>query len=391
MKFFLLHTEHNARTGFLETDHGIIETPTFMPVGTQGTVKAIEQRELEEIGAQIILGNTYHLYLRPGMEILRAANGLHKFMNWRKPILTDSGGFQVFSLSELRKLSKEGVRFQSHIDGSYHFFTPENVVDIQRTIGSDIMMMLDECTPFPSTFDEAKQSNELTMRWAKRGRTQFLTTDEVYEHSQAQFAIVQGSIYPELREVSAKQLIELDCEGYAIGGLAVGEPAETMYEMVEVCNEILPTNKPRYLMGVGTPENLLEAIERGVDMFDCVLPTRNGRNANVFTRFGKINFRNAEYKNNFTPIDDECECYTCRNFTRAYLRHLFMTKEILGLQLATIHNLFFYQWLMKETRNAIRAQRFSEWKKEMLVSLSSSKETDFRITNDYEFANITDS
>jgi len=371
MNFLLLTTDKSARTGFLETDYGIIETPTFMPVGTQGTVKAIEQRELVEIGAQIILGNTYHLYLRPGMEILREANGLHKFMNWQKPILTDSGGFQVFSLSELRKLSEEGVRFQSHIDGSYHFFTPENVVDIQRTIGSDIMMMLDECTSFPSTFDEAKKSNELTLRWAERGRTQFLTTEELYQHSQAQFAIVQGNVYPELREISAKRLIELDCEGYAIGGLAVGESAETMYEMVEVCNEILPTNKPRYLMGVGTPQNLLEAIERGVDMFDCVLPTRNGRNANVFTRLGKINFRNAEYKNDFTPIDDECECYTCRNFTRAYLRHLFMTKEILGLQLATIHNLYFYQWLMKETRQAIREQQFSEWKKEMLTSLSS--------------------
>jgi len=375
MKFSLSTADNNARLGFLETAHGIIETPTFMPVGTQGTVKAIEQRELVEIGAQIILGNTYHLYLRPGLEILRAANGLHKFMNWRKPILTDSGGFQVFSLSELRKLSEDGVRFQSHIDGSEHLFTPENVVDIQRVIGSDIMMMLDECTPFPSTFDEAKKSNELTMRWAKRGRMQFLLTEELYEHSQAQFAIVQGSVYAELREISAKQLIELDCEGYAIGGLAVGESAETMYAMVEVCNEILPQEKPRYLMGVGTPENLLEAIERGVDMFDCVLPTRNGRNANVFSRFGKINFRNAEYKNDFTPIDDECECYTCRNFTRAYLRHLFMTKEILGLQLATIHNLYFYQWLMKETRNAIREKRFAEWKREMLASMAMRSES----------------
>jgi len=374
MKFSLSTTDNKARLGFLETAHGTIETPTFMPVGTQGTVKAIEQRELVEIGAQIILGNTYHLYLRPGLEILRAANGLHRFMNWQKPILTDSGGFQVFSLSELRKLSEDGVRFRSHIDGSEHLFTPENVVDIQRVIGSDIMMMLDECTSFPSTFDEAKKSNELTMRWAKRGRTQFLSTEELYEHSQAQFAIVQGNIYPELREISARQLIELDCEGYAIGGLAVGEPTETMYAMVEVCNEILPKEKPRYLMGVGTPENLLENIERGVDMFDCVLPTRNGRNANVFSRFGKINFRNAEYKNDFTPIDDECECYTCRNFTRAYLRHLFMTKEILGLQLATIHNLYFYQWLMKETRNAIREKRFSEWKREMLNSLATKNE-----------------
>ena len=303
MEFSLVSTSQSARTGFIITDNGIIETPVFMPVGTQGTVKAIEQRELLEIGAQIILGNTYHLYLRPGMEILERAGGLHRFMNWEKSILTDSGGFQIFSLAEFRKISYEGVLFRSNLDGSLHNFTPENIVDIQRTIGSDIIMMLDECTPFPATYDEAQKSNTLTMQWAERGRKSFLSTQPHYEHTQAQFAIVQGSIFPDLREISARRLMELDCEGYAIGGLAVGEPTEKMYEIVAQCNEILPHNKPRYLMGVGTPQNLLENIARGVDMFDCVMPTRNGRNANVFTKNGKLNLRNAEHKNNFLPID----------------------------------------------------------------------------------------
>jgi len=366
MQFVLEHTAGNARTGKIFTDHGIFKTPVFMPVGTQGSVKAITQKSLEEIGTEIILSNTYHLYLRPGIEILHQAGGLHRFMSWGHPILTDSGGYQVFSLSDLRDINEEGVQFRSHLDGSLHTFTPESVVDIQRYIGSDITMVLDECTPYPCEKEYASQSNELTLRWAERCRNRFQSSEGLYEHSQALFGVVQGSVYPDIREHSAKVLADMDFNGYAIGGLAVGEPSDQMYEMIEVCNGVLPTNKPRYLMGVGTPENLLEAIERGVDMFDCVLPTRNGRNAQLFSQKGVVNITNAQYKDDFTPVDIECECFTCRNYTRAYIRHLFMVKEILGLQLATHHNLYYYQWLMQNARKAISTGIFENWKREQL-------------------------
>jgi queuine tRNA-ribosyltransferase len=345
-----------------------------MPVGTRGTVKAIEQRELLELNAQIILGNTYHLFLRPGMEIIQEAGGLHKFMNWQRPILTDSGGFQIFSLSELRKITDEGVTFQSHLDGTCHTFTPETVLHIERQLGSDIMMVLDECTPYPCEFLYAKKSNEMTIRWAARCREALEKDPALYGHSQALFGIVQGSIYPEIREQSAKALVDLDFNGYAIGGLAVGEPVEEMYRTIEQTEPFLPEKKPRYLMGVGLPENILEAIERGVDMFDCVIPTRNGRNGMLFTGHGVVNIRNARYKTDFTPVDDSCHCYTCRTFTRAYVRHLFLNKEILGLQLATIHNLAFFLYLTQEARKAILEQRYSAWKSEMLYRFR--RETD---------------
>ncbi len=362
MNFTVEHNDGAARAGRIQTSHGVIETPIFMPVGTQGTVKAVEPRELEELGAQIILGNTYHLYLRPGTEILRQAGGLHNFAGWNHPILTDSGGYQVFSLAELRRINEDGVRFQSHIDGSAHVFTPENVVDIQRVIGSDIMMVLDECIPYPCEFEYARRSQELTLRWARRAQERFINTTPLYECSQSLFAIVQGSVFSDLRTLNAGAVADLDFEGYAIGGLAVGEPTDVMYEMTSLCCRILPVSKPRYLMGVGTPSNIIEAIARGVDMFDCVLPTRNGRNAQVFTRFGQMNLRNAVHKDDFRPIDGGCSCYTCRNFSRAYLRHLVIAKEILGLQLATIHNLAFYFWLMREARQAIVEQRFDFWR-----------------------------
>lgn len=364
MNFSLRQTDGGARTGTVTTDHGAFQTPAFMPVGTQGTVKAVSQEHLAEIGAEIILSNSYHLYLRPGTEILRRAGGLHRFMSWEGPILTDSGGYQVFSLSELRTIEEEGVRFRSHLDGSLHTFTPENVVDIQRCIGSDIMMVLDECTPYPCEPGYAERSNALTVRWAGRCRKRFQDSEGLYGHGQSLFAIVQGSIYPEIRRQSAASLSEMGFEGYAIGGLAVGEPAGEMYEMISLCTEILPVEQPRYLMGVGTPENLLEAISRGVDMFDCVLPTRNGRNANLFTRHGTLNISNAEYRDDFSPVDEECACRTCRTYSRAYLRHLFQVKEILALHLATIHNLYFYQSLMKEARDAVALGRFAGWKQE---------------------------
>lgn len=366
MQFILDRTDGSARLGRLITDHGVINTPAFMPVGTQGTVKAIEPREIEEIGAEIILGNTYHLYLRPGTTILEKAGGLHNFNGWHKPILTDSGGFQVFSLSDLRKITEEGVQFKSHLDGSMHLFTPENVMDIERSIGSDIMMVLDECTPYPSTYEYAKRSGEMTLRWAERCLIRFRERDGLYGYTQALFGIVQGSTYPELRKISANGLVEMEFDGYAIGGLAVGEPAETMYDTVVLCNEILPTTKPRYLMGVGTPENLIEAIDRGVDMFDCVMPTRNGRNGMLFTSHGNLNIHNATHKDDFEPVDRQCTCYTCKNFSRAYMRHLFQAKEILGLQLATIHNLAYYQTLTREARQAIALGEYSEWKRKRL-------------------------
>ena len=372
MKFELLHTDpkSNARAGVVTTDHGTIQTPIFMPVGTVGSVKGVHQRELkEDVKAQIILGNTYHLYLRPGTEILRQAGGLHKFNGWDKPILTDSGGFQVFSLSGTRKLKEEGVTFRSHIDGSKHLFTPENVVDIQRLIGADITMALDECTPGDAPYDYAKKSMEMTHRWLKRGLKRFDETEPLYGYSQTFFPIVQGCVYPELRKQSAEFIAEQNREGNAIGGLAVGEPTEKMYEMIEVVNEILPKDKPRYLMGVGTPANILEAIERGVDMFDCVMPTRNGRNGMLFTLQGTINMHNKKWANDFSPIDPDGTAYVDTAYSKAYLRHLIMTGELLGMQIASIHNLSFYVWLTQEARKHIIAGDFSTWKAAIVPQL----------------------
>jgi queuine tRNA-ribosyltransferase len=364
-----LHSK--ARAGYFETSHGTVETPIFMPVGTQGTVKAVNQQYLaDDINAQIILGNTYHLYLRPGTDVLEKAGGIHSFINWQRPVLTDSGGYQVFSLSELRKLKPDGVEFRSHLDGSKHFFTPEKVINIQRSIGSDIMMPLDECTPYPCEYEYAVKSQKLTSQWAVENKKAFENTTSLYGYDQYLFGIVQGSVYKDLREKSVIDLSSLDFSGYSIGGLAVGEPAETMYEIVDFCTDLLPESKPRYLMGVGRPENILEAIERGVDMFDCVMPTRNARNSYLFTWNGILSMRNARYKDEFTPVDSECTCYTCRTYTRAYLRHLFVAKEILALELATIHNLHFYLDLTSKAREAILGGNFSLWKNEVINKLS---------------------
>lgn len=373
MKFNIEKTDErtNARAGIITTDHGTIETPIFMPVGTVGSVKAVHMRELkEDILAQIILGNTYHLYLRPGLSILEQAGGLHKFNGWDRPILTDSGGFQVFSLSDNRKLTEEGVIFRSHIDGSKHMFTPENVVDTQRIIGSDIMMALDECTPGNADYNYAKQSMERTHRWLSRGVNHFKDTEPKYGHSQTFFPIVQGCVYPNLRRESAKFVTDQGMEGNAIGGLAVGEPTEKMYEMIDIVNEILPKDKPRYLMGVGTPANILEGIERGVDMFDCVMPTRNGRNGMLFTRNGIINIKNKRWADDFSPIEIESNCFVDTSYTKAYLRHLFVSKELLGMQIASIHNLAFYLWLVKTAREHILLGDFKTWKDDMLQKVS---------------------
>ncbi len=341
-----------------------------MPVGTQGAVKAVEPRELEEIGAEVILGNTYHLYLRPGTEIVEKAGGLHSFMGWSRPILTDSGGYQVFSLSSLRAITDEGVEFRSHHDGSLHLFTPERVVDYQRSLGSDIMMVLDECTPHPCDEEYALESHLMTLRWAERSKNQMEKTRPLYGRYQMLFAIVQGSTYAHIRQRSAQELVAMGFDGYAIGGLAVGEPEGVMYAMTELCTDMLPSDKPRYLMGVGTPENIIESIDRGVDMFDCVLPTRNGRNATLFTRNGRLNMRNASHADDLSPVDPECGCYTCRNFTRAYLRHLFKAGEIMALQLASLHNLSFYLSIAHEAREAILDDRFADWKRDQLRRLS---------------------
>ena len=358
----------NARAGLITTAHGTIETPIFMPVGTVGSVKAVHFHELEnDIKAQIILGNTYHLYLRPGMDIIEKAGGLHKFNGWKRPILTDSGGFQVFSLSANRKLKEEGAYFRSHIDGSKHLFTPEGVVDIQRSIGSDIMMALDECPPGDSDYQYAKKSLALTLRWLRRGWDHYKATDGKYGYSQAYFPIVQGCVYKDLRQESAKFVADLGADGNAIGGLAVGEPTGKMYEMIEVVNEILPKDKPRYLMGVGTPANILEAIERGVDMMDCVMPTRNGRNGMLFTKNGIMNMRNKKWADDFSPIEIDGASEVDRMYSRAYLRHLFVSQEILAMQIASIHNLAFYLWLVGEARSHILAGDFKAWKDETVV------------------------
>lgn len=373
LKLNLIAQDKNskARAGWFQTDHGVVETPIFMPVGTQGTVKAVNQNYLEyEIKAQIVLSNTYHLYLRPGSEILEAAGGLHKFMNWQKPILTDSGGYQVFSLTELRKLKENGVEFRSHLDGSKHFFTPEKVIQIQRSIGSDIMMVLDECAPYPCDYEYAKKSVQLTSNWAVLNKNAFMNSKPKYGHTQYLFGIIQGSVYKDLRKKSAEDLLELDFDSYAIGGLAVGEPTEQMYELVDYTTDFMPFDRPRYLMGVGRPENILESIARGVDMFDCVMPTRNARNANVFTWNGTLSMRNAKYKDDFNPLDENCNCYTCRNFNRAYIRHLFVAEEILALELASIHNLYFYLELVRKAREKIIDGSFNSWKNEIVNKIS---------------------
>ncbi len=356
----------SARAGTITTDHGTIATPIFMPVGTCGTVKGVHFSELrEQVKAQIILGNTYHLYLRPGMAIIEAAGGLHKFNGWERPILTDSGGFQVFSLSENRKLTEEGAHFRSHIDGSRHLFTPEKVVDIQRSIGSDIMMALDECPPGTSERGYARRSLDLTKRWLERGWKHFRATMPRYGHSQSLFPIVQGCTFPDLRREAADHAASLGADGYAIGGLAVGEPAEVMYDMIEVVNEILPADRPRYLMGVGTPVNILEAIDRGVDMMDCVMPTRNGRNGMLFTPEGTMNMRNAKWARDFSPLWADSACEVDRVYTKAYVRHLFAADEILGMMIASVHNLAFYLWLVGEARRHIIEGDFPLWKKTM--------------------------
>lgn len=374
MQFKLISTDlhTNARLGEITTDHGTIQTPIFMPVGTVGTVKGIHQRDVaDDIKAQIILGNTYHLYLRPGMHLMREAGGLHRFMNWNKPILTDSGGYQVFSLSANRKLVEEGAKFSSHIDGSKHMFTPENVVDIQRIIGADIMMAFDECPPGDADFKYAAKSLQLTTKWLHRGIKQYRETEPLYGHYQSFFPIVQGASFKELRQKAAEEIAGLGMDGNAIGGLSVGEPTEVMYEMTEVVNAILPNDKPRYLMGVGTPANILEGISRGVDMFDCVMPTRNGRNGMLFTSEGIINIKNKKWENDFSPLDSNGTSFVDSFYTKAYLRHLFAAEELLGITIASMHNLGFYLWLVSEARNRISDGTFSSWKTEMVKKVSS--------------------
>ncbi len=372
LTFTLQHTDakSQARAGLISTDHGQIETPIFMPVGTVGSVKAVHLRELkDDIKAQIILGNTYHLYLRPGLDVIEAAGGLHKFNGFDRPMLTDSGGFQVFSLAGIRKLKEEGVEFRSHIDGSKHFFSPEGVMDIERTIGADIMMALDECPDGKSDYEYAKKSLKLTENWLDRCIKRFNETEPKYGYHQALFPIVQGCTYTDLRQRAAENVASKNAEGNAIGGLAVGEPTDVMYEMIEVVNAILPKDRPRYLMGVGTPSNLLEAIERGVDMFDCVMPTRNGRNAMLFTRHGTMNMRNKKWEMDFTPIDPEGTSYVDTTYTKAYLHHLFKAQELLAMQIASIHNLAFYLWLVGEARQHIIAGDFCVWKSKMVEEL----------------------
>ncbi len=360
-----------ARAGMITTAHGEVPTPIFMPVGTVGSVKGVHMHELKnDIDAKIILGNTYHLYLRPGLDILRQAGGLHKFNSWDRPILTDSGGFQVFSLTDIRKLKEEGVWFRSHIDGSKHLFTPENVVDTERVIGADIMMALDECCPGDADRDYAEKSLRLTQRWLERGWKRYKETEGLYGYDQAYFPIVQGCTYKDLRQDAAKHIADLGADGNAIGGLAVGEPTEVMYDMIEVVNDILPQDKPRYLMGVGTPANILEAIDRGVDMMDCVMPTRNGRNGMIFTRNGIINLKNKKWENDFGPLDPGGASIVDEEYSRAYLRHLFTAHELLGMQIASIHNLAFYLWLVREARKHILTGDFKSWKEEMVVNVT---------------------
>lgn len=369
MTFLVEHSDKNsnARAGVISTAHGDIKTPIFMPVGTQATVKGVFTRDLTDcIKAQIILGNTYHLYLRPGVDTLKKAGGLHKFSSWNRPILTDSGGFQVFSLSGIRKLNENGCEFRSHIDGSKHFFTPEKVIDIERAIGADIIMAFDECAPGTSDYSYARKSLDITKRWLERCFERFNSTEAYYGYEQSLFPIVQGCVYEDLRKESAKDVLQYKADGYAIGGLAVGEPTDVMYRMIEVVNSVLPLDRPRYLMGVGTPANILEGIERGVDMFDCVMPTRNGRNAMLFTSEGIINIRNQKWENDFSPIDSTGACYVGKFYSKAYLHHLFKAKELLALQIASMQNLAFYLWLVDSAREHILSDDYVEWKTSIL-------------------------
>jgi queuine tRNA-ribosyltransferase len=377
-KFELLKkdTSSNARLGRFYTKHGVVNTPVFMPVGTVATVKAMTPHEVKDLGAEIILGNTYHLMLRPGHEIIRELGGLHKFMAWDGPILTDSGGFQVFSLGDLRKITEDGVYFQSHIDGAKHTLTPESAIEIQEALGSDIMMILDECTPHPATFDYAKSSMERTLRWGKRCREHQLRSRPEGKGGQALFGIVQGSMFKELREVSARETLNIGFDGYALGGLSVGESKEEMHEMIEVSAPHLPEDSPRYLMGVGLPEDLIEGVRRGIDMFDCVIPTRNARNGMLFTTFGVIQIKHSRYIRDSSPIDPECGCYTCKHFSRAYLRHLYMAKEILSSRLNTIHNLYYYLNLMKGVRAALEEGRFEGLYKEFYSNRQAAEITE---------------
>ena len=359
-----------ARLGKLTTDHGDIDTPIFMPVGTLGTVKGVSQDELiSKVHAQIILGNTYHLYLRPGNEIMQAAGGLHKFMGWDKPILTDSGGYQIFSLADIRELKERGATFQSHIDGSKHLFTPENVVDTQRILGSDIMMILDECPPWPAEYDYVKKSMGLTHRWAKRGRNHFMDTKPLYGHKQFQFGIVQGGTHKDLRKESSEYMASLDFEGLAIGGLSVGEPTDIMYEITDFNTDHLPEDKPRYLMGVGTPANLIQCVAFGIDMFDCVMPTRNARNGTIFTRHGRINLRNAKWKHHHKLFDPDFPSELCQRYNMSYIHHLIKTNELLGLELTSLHNLTFYLWLMEQIREQIKRDTFHDWHPGMMEQM----------------------
>ena len=371
MKFKLKKKDKNsnARLGEITTDHGIIETPIFMPVGTAGSVKGVHQHELKnDTKAQIILGNTYHLYLRPGLKTITKSGGIHKFIGWDKPILTDSGGYQVYSLSNNRKISEKGVEFQSHIDGSKHFFTPEYAIDVQRMIGADIIMAFDECTPYPCDYNYAKNSMHLTHRWLKRCCDRFKMTDNKYDFRQSLFPIVQGSVYKDLRKQSAEEIVKHEQDGYAIGGLSVGEPHHLMYEMTETVTKIFPKDKPRYLMGVGTPTNLLENIALGIDMFDCVMPSRNARNGMLFTSEGTINIKNRKWKNDFSLIDNEGTSYVDKTYSKAYLRHLFTNDEILGKQIATLHNIRFYLWLLELAKKKISDGTFNKWKNQILLS-----------------------
>lgn len=363
MRFYIKHTDNKSRTGAIETARGVVNTPAFMPVGTQGTVKAMSPEELKEIGAEIILSNTYHLYLRPGHEIIHKLGGLHKFMNWDGPILTDSGGFQVYSLSSLRRITEDGVEFRSHIDGALHFLTPENAMEIQAMLGSDIAMAFDECTPYPVNYDYAAKSLELTTKWARRCSTFNMQRSTFNKNKQALFGIIQGGMYKDLRKRSLEELMEIGFDGYAAGGLSVGEPKEEMYEIIEFIGPLMPNNKPRYLMGVGDLLDVLVAVENGFDMFDCVMPTRNARNGTLFTSKGRISIKRTEFKADPEPLDPDCNCYTCRNYSRAYLRHLFLSKEILSMRLNTIHNLYFYLDFFRKMRNSIHSKTFSQFKK----------------------------
>jgi len=373
MSFILIHQDKNskARLGKITTARGEIDTPCFMPVGTQGTVKGISPRELKELGAEIILSNAYHLFLRPGMDIIKKAGGLHNFMSWTGPILTDSGGYQVFSLALLRKVNDDGVTFQSHIDGLKHVLTPESVVDVQVVLGSDIMMPLDECVHYPCSKDQAEIAMQRTIKWARRSKESFVSSKFKANGSQMLFGIVQGATYDDLRRDCAKKIVDIDFDGYAIGGVSVGEPKDLIYNIVDVAMEHLPADKPHYLMGVGLPDDIIGAVERGVDMFDCVVPTRYGRNGTAFTSAGKITIRNAPYADDFNPLDDKCTCYTCKNFSRAYLRHLFNGGEMLGSSLVSLHNIHFYLDLMHDIREAISKDRFTEFKKDFLKSYNS--------------------